>query len=109
VTFDVSRRPVPSGSSDSAVLDAFQSQNVAAVAQAPGVVGTPTSDRLSLPIGETVRVRWRIQANNLDLSSIGYGFIKDGYIYTLVFTCATGVLVAEEPVILQIVESFTLR
>ena len=38
-------------------LDLGETQNVEGVAQLPGIIGRPTSDRIKLPIGETVRVR----------------------------------------------------
>jgi hypothetical protein len=81
------------------ILDLGEQQNVEALAQLPGVVGKPTSDRLILPVGETVRVRWHMidSANGLDLSSIGYFFVNDATVFTCVFSAGTATISTHEP------------
>jgi hypothetical protein len=101
------------GLTNAEALDLIEAQNVEGVAQIPGVVGTPTSDRLNLPVGETVRVRWRaVDAygpGTGDLSSIGYAFVADGTAYTFVFTAPTERVGELEPTFEAILRTFRLR
>jgi hypothetical protein len=80
------------------ILDLGESQNREAVARLPGLIGTPTSDRMELPVGETVRVPWRWrQSTGTDLSSIGYLFVSGATVYTCVFSAETATVATHEP------------
>jgi YVTN family beta-propeller protein len=81
-------------------LDLGETQNVEGVAQLPGIIGRPTSDRIKLPIGETVRVRWRWSWKDPspeDVTSIGYLFVGGPTIYTCVFSADASTITTHEP------------
>jgi YVTN family beta-propeller protein len=80
-------------------LDLGETQNVEAVADLPGLIGTPTSDRMALPVGETVRVHWRWTdpSGRGEISSIGHLFVSGPTIYTCVFSAGTSTIAAHEP------------
>ena len=76
-----------------------EKQNVEAIAQLPGIIGAPTSDRISLPVGETVRVRWRWTGpttDDGDTTSIGYLFVSGPTVHTCVFSAATPTISTHE-------------
>jgi hypothetical protein len=80
------------------VLDLGEEQNVEALAQLPGIVGAPTSDRLTLPVGETVRVRWRWEnPAGGERTSIGYLFVGGSIVVTCVFSAASDTVAGHEP------------
>ena len=80
------------------VLDLGEEQNVEALAQLPGIVGVPTSDRLTLPVGETVRVRWRWDnPAGGERTSIGYLFVGGPIVVTCVFSAASDTVTGHEP------------
>jgi len=96
VTGDIGDSPV------AGLLDEYERQNVEGVAKMPGIEGKVSSDRIQLPIGETVRVRWRNvlpadSGGTGDTSSTGHAFVVDTTIYTFVFTDATEAVAAHEP------------
>ncbi|MDH4112503.1 MAG: hypothetical protein OEV60_07455 [Actinomycetota bacterium] len=80
------------------VLDLGEEQNVEHLAQYPGIVGAPTSDRLTLPVGETVRVRWRWESPaGSERTSIGYLFVGGPIVVTCVFSAASDTVAGHEP------------
>jgi YVTN family beta-propeller protein len=81
------------------VLTLGEKQNIEGVAQLPGVIGKPTSDRIALPIGDSVRVRWHWTAPGLEgeLSSIGYLYVSGPTVYTCVFSASTSTIATHEP------------
>jgi hypothetical protein len=78
-------------------LNLGETQNVEALGRLPGIVGRPSADRVLLPAGETVRIRWRNTSPATDTSSIGYMFVVGPTIYTCVFTAATSTVATQEP------------
>jgi len=78
-------------------LNLGETQNSEAIAGMPGIVGKPVADRVVLPIGETVRIRWRTTALGADTTSIGYMFVAGPTVYTCVFTAATSAVAAHQP------------
>jgi hypothetical protein len=77
-------------------LNLGETQNVEGLARLPGIVGRPSADRVLLPAGETVRIRWRNTSPGADTTSIGYLFVVGPTIYTCVFTAATSTVAARE-------------
>lgn len=92
-----------------AALAQGEKQNVEALAQLPDIVGRPTSDRISLPVGETVRVRWRWTgpSDETDATSIGYLFVSGPTVYTCVFSAGTSTIATHEPEWEAILRTFT--
>ena len=45
-------------SSEAAILDESERQNLEAIASLPSTIGKPEADRVTLPAGEAVRIRW---------------------------------------------------
>ena len=88
-----------------------QAQNVAGLSQLPGIIGTPTADRMVLPVGEAVRVRWRatIATSGADVSSIGYLFVAGPTVYTCVFSAGTPTIATHEPEWEAILRSFAAK
>lgn len=81
-----------------AALNAGEEQNLEGVAEYPGIVGSPTSDRIQLPVGETVRIRWRItDPAGVDLTAIGYLFVSGPTVYICVFSAGTPAINTHEP------------
>jgi hypothetical protein len=108
VTMDIGDTPV------AGILDEYERQNVEGVAKTPGIEGKVSSDRIQLPIGETVRVRWRnvLPADSRgtgDTSSTGYAFLVDTTIYTFVFSAATETVGAHEPEWEEILGTFKVK
>ena len=87
------------GTSIAATLYRGESQNVEALSELPGIVERPTSDRITLPVGETVRIRWRTvdPADGADRSFIGYLFISGQMVVTCVFSAGTVTVDGHEP------------
>ena len=88
-----------------------KSEDVAAL---PGIVGNPTADRLTLPVGEVVRIRWRVHDVGAptgadDLSSIGYAFVVGQTAYTFVFSAPSHMIDGLEPTFEAILRSFWVR
>ena len=102
-----------SGCPAAIVLQEEQVQNVARFAKFPRIVGTPSADRLTLAVGEVVRVRWRTKdafgPGTGDKSSIGYAFVVGPTAYTFVFSAPTVKIAGLEPTFEAIVSSFKLR
>ncbi|HEY6058914.1 MAG TPA: hypothetical protein VIV06_12850, partial [Candidatus Limnocylindrales bacterium] len=82
-----------------AALAEGEKQNVEALAQLPGIVGGPTSDRITLPVGETVRVRWRWTDPTItsEGTSVGYLWVSGPTMYTCVFSASTSTIATHEP------------
>ena len=79
-------------------LNIAEQQNLDGISELPGIVGSPEADRLTLPVGETVRIRWRIAGPASDeLASIGYLFVSGPTVYTCVFTSSATTVGAHEP------------
>jgi len=83
----------PDGYSDLEILDAAESQNVSGIKDLPGIVVQPVADRVSLPIGPAVRIRWTIQIKDAsgaaaNQASTGYEFASATTVYTIVFVFA---------------------
>lgn len=81
------------------ILDLGEKQNVEGIAEMPGLIGQPTSDRITLPVGETVRVRWlwTDPSGQGESSSIGYLFVSGPTVYTCVFSAGTATIAVHEP------------
>jgi hypothetical protein len=85
---------------DTPVADALnlgQTQNLEGIGQLPGLIGEPTADRMTLPVGETVRIRWRSTGLGADTTSIGYLFVAGPTVFTCVFTAATDTVDTHQP------------
>lgn len=80
------------------VLALGEKQNVEGVSQLPGIIGKPTSDRIALPVGQTVRVRWHWTDPRVEgeVSSIGYLFVSGPTVYTCVFSAGTSTIRTHE-------------
>ncbi len=88
-----------------------QVQNVDALAQWPGIIGKPVGDRMTLPVGETVRVRWRWTnaADGTDATSIGYLFVAGPTVYTCVFSAGTPTVATHQPEWEAILRTFAVK
>jgi hypothetical protein len=88
-----------------------QVQNVDARAELPGIIGKPTADRMTLPVGETVRVRWQWKeaTSGADLTSIGYLFVAGPTVYTCVFSAGTPTVATHEPEWEAILRTFAAK
>jgi hypothetical protein len=83
-----------------------ETQNRDAIAGLPGIVGEPVADRVSLPVGETVRIRWRSTAFGEDATSLGYQFVAGPTVFTCVFTSATTTAAMHQPEFEAILATF---
>jgi len=88
-----------------------QVQNVAAIAEVPGIIGKPTADRMTLPVGEAVRVRWQWKdaASGTDAASIGYFFVAGPTVYTCVFSAGASTIATHEPEWEAILRTFAAK
>ena len=88
-----------------------QVQNVDALAQWPGIIGKPVGDRMTLPVGETVRVRWQWKnaADGTDATSIGYLFVAGPTVCTCVFSAGTPTVATHQPEWEAILRTFAVK
>jgi YVTN family beta-propeller protein len=89
------------------VLELGETQNLEGIEQLPGLVGSPSPDRLTLPAGETVRIRWQWRLpDGREATSIGYLFVVGPTAYTCTFTGGSGTIAGHEPEWESILRSF---
>ena len=84
VTQDVAGATTPE------VLDIAEQQNVDAIAGLPETTVAPIADRIELPVGEALRVRWQSDLGPPagEAASVGYMFVSGTMMVTCVFTSA---------------------
>ena len=82
--------------SPSEAFETGKRQNLEGISASPNLVGAPTTDDIKLPLGDVARIRWREQAAETDISSIGYLFVAGPSIVTCVFRTATAAVAARE-------------
>jgi hypothetical protein len=76
------------GLSDTEVLALSERQNLDGIRQLPSTVGTPVADRVHLPAGDAVRIRWtsRLVTNGATetSSTVGFSFPAKDTVFTIV-------------------------
>ena len=78
-------------SSNAAILDESERQNLEGIASLPSTVGKPEADRVTLPVGEAVRLRWTssltdpTDGSTVKSLNIGYALTDGVTIFTVVF------------------------
>ena len=92
------------------LLDLAEQQNVEAIAGLPGTTVAPTADRVELPMGEAVRVRWQSDLGPPAgvAATVGYLFVSGDLVVTCVFTSAVETVDEHEPEWREILATFEL-
>lgn len=78
-------------SSDAEILDESERQNLEGIASLPSTVGKPQVDRVTLPVGEAVRIKWTSRTTDpqdgsaVESLSVGYALTDGITILVMVF------------------------
>ena len=68
------------------MLFSLERENVDAIARAPNITTTPVSDHISLPLGETVRIRWEWEGDGgTEQAAVAYAFAADDMLMVCLF------------------------
>ena len=81
------------------VLDLAEQQNVDAIAGLPETTVAPRADRVQLPVGEALRMRWQSDLGPPagEAAAVGYLFVSGDLIVTCVFGSAVETVDEHEP------------
>jgi hypothetical protein len=87
------------GMAPSDVLDLAEQQNVEAIAGLPDTTVAPAADRVQLPVGEAIRVRWQsnLEQPPGEAAAVGFLFISGDLVVTCVFTSGVDTVDEHEP------------
>ena len=96
------------GSPTAAILDLAEQQNVESIAALPETTVAPKADRIKLPIGDVLRVRWGFVIDAPE-TSVGYLFVSGSLVVTCVFSSASDVVDTKEPAWRAILATFKPR
>ena len=80
------------------VLFSLEQENLDAIARAPNITTTPVSDHISLPLGETVRIRWEWEGDGgTEQAAVAYAFAADDMLMVCLFQSLPETVAAYEP------------
>jgi hypothetical protein len=93
------------------VLDLAEQQNVDAIARLPETAVAPKADRIQLPVGEAVRVRWQwgLGPPAAEAAAVGYLFVSGDLVITCVFGSGVETVDKHEPEWRSILATFAPR
>ena len=68
------------------MLFSLEQENVDAIARAPNITTKPVSDHISLPLGESVRIRWEWKGDGgTEQAAVAYVFAADDMLMVCLF------------------------
>ncbi len=80
------------------MLFSLEQENVDAIARAPNITTTPVSDHISLPLGETVQIRWDWEGDGgTEQAAVAYAFAADDMLMVCLFQSLPETVATYEP------------